>query len=91
MLLESWEVSEDAKTYILNVRPGVVWHNGDALTAEHVAYNIARWCEKDAEGNSMAGRFNTLIDAETGKAADGTIQIVDDMTVRLNLPKQISH
>ncbi|MCE8521324.1 ABC transporter substrate-binding protein [Ruegeria sp. 1NDH52C] len=86
MLLESWEISEDAKTYILNVRPGVTWHNGDALTAEHVAYNIARWCEKDVEGNSMAGRFGTLIDAETGKAADGTIEVVDDMTVRLNLP-----
>lgn len=86
MLLESWEISEDAKTYILNVRPGVTWHNGDALTAEHVAYNIARWCEKDAEGNSMAGRFGTLIDAETGKAADGSIEVVDDMTVRLNLP-----
>ncbi|MDU8927006.1 ABC transporter substrate-binding protein [Alisedimentitalea sp. MJ-SS2] len=86
MLLESWEISEDAKTYILNVRPGVTWHNGDKLTAELVAYNIARWCEKDVEGNSMAGRFGTLIDAETGKAADGTIEVVDDMTVRLNLP-----
>jgi len=87
MLLESWEVSEDAKTYVLNVRPGVVWHNGDALTAEHVAYNIVRWCEKDAEGNSMAGRFNTLIDPETSKAAEGVIEVVDGMTVRLNLPK----
>ena len=86
MLLESWEISEDAKTYILNVRPGVTWHNGDALTAEHVAHNIAGWCDKDVEGNSMAGRFGTLIDPETGKAAEGAIEIVDDMTVRLNLP-----
>lgn len=86
MLLESWEISEDAKTYILNVRPGVTWHNGDAFTAEHVAYNIAGWCDKDVEGNSMAGRFGTLIDPETGKAAEGAIEVVDDMTVRLNLP-----
>ena len=50
MLLESWEISEDAKTYILNVRPGVTWHNGDPLTAEHVAYNIERWCEKRCRG-----------------------------------------
>ena len=87
MLLEGWEISDDAKTYILKVRPGATWHNGDPLTAEHVAYNIARWCEKDADGNSMAGRFGTLIDSETGKAAEGTIEIVDKMTVRLNLPK----
>ena len=87
MLLESWEISEDAKTYVLNVRRGVTWHNGDRLTAEHVAYNIARWCEKDFEGNSMAARFGTLIDPETNKAAEGAIEVVDGMTVRLNLPK----
>lgn len=87
MLLESWEISEDAKTYVLNVRPGVTWHNGDPLTAEQVAYNIDRWCDKQVEGNSMSGRFGTLIDAETGKAAEGVIEVVDAMTVRLNLPK----
>ena len=87
MLLESWEISEDAKTYVLKVRPGVTWHNGDALTAEHVAHNIAGWCDKDVEGNSMAGRFGTLIDPDTGKAAAGAIEVVDDMTVRLNLPQ----
>ncbi|MFA3918364.1 ABC transporter substrate-binding protein [Ruegeria hyattellae] len=87
MLLESWEISEDAKTYILKVRPGVTWHNGDTLTADHVAYNIARWCEQDAEGNSMAGRFGTLIDPDTGVAADGVIEVVNNLTVRLNLPK----
>ncbi len=86
MLLESWEISEDAKTYILNVRPGVTWHNGDPLTAEHVAYNIERWCDKGVEGNSMAGRFGTLIDPDTSKAAEGTIEVVDASTVRLNLP-----
>ena len=87
MLLESWDISEDAKTYILNVRPGVTWHNGDPLTADHVAYNITRWCDKEAEGNSMAGRFGSLIDADTGRAAKGAIEVVDGMTVRLNLPK----
>ena len=47
MLLESWEISEDAKTYILNVRPGVTWHNGDPLTAEDVAWSLARVANPD--------------------------------------------
>ena len=85
MLLEAWEVNDDATRYVLRVRPGVRWNNGDPFDARDVARNIARWCDSNAVGNSMAGRFAVLIDPDTGQAREGAITVEDDLTVTLTL------
>ena len=80
MLAESWEASDDLKTWTFHLRQGVLWHNGDEFVADHVVWNIERWVNPDvASSNSGLSTFASL----------DSVEAVDKYTVRLNLNKAV--
>ncbi len=72
-LAESWEVSEDKKTYTFHLRPGVVFSDGSPFAADDVLFTYA--VVKDEKVNAHHIR--------SGLTEVETVEKVDDLTVRV--------
>jgi peptide/nickel transport system substrate-binding protein len=99
MLAESWAASPDLKTWTFSIRKGVMWHNGEELTSEHVAWNIKRWLDpKTASSNVGLSVFSAMLEDSGEKDDKGkpikrmiknALETPDKYTLRLNLSKSV--
>jgi peptide/nickel transport system substrate-binding protein len=99
MLAESWTPSADLKTWTFNLRKGVMWHNGEELTADHVAWNITRWLDPKTASSNIGLSFASAMVEDSGekdakgspikKMIKGSLEVVDKYTLRLNLNKPV--
>ncbi len=88
-LAESWEVSDDLKTWTLRTRKDVKWHNGRQFTAEDAAWNLNHALDPET-GSSVVGLMKgyMLKEGADGKTVlwdANAIEVVDPHTLRLNL------
>ena len=70
-LAESWERADDGMSYTFNLRRGVLFHNGDELTASDVVFSVER---------GMASPFAGAIFGPVAGA-----EALDEYTVRIDL------
>jgi peptide/nickel transport system substrate-binding protein len=74
----SHETSSDGKTVTLKLRPGVKFHDGEPFNAEAAKYSIERHI-------NMKGSFR-----KPELAAVDNVEVVDPLTVKLNLKQPFS-
>lgn len=79
-LAESWEISEDGKTYTFKLREGVTFHDGTSFNAEAVKFNFDRMLDENHPFHDT-GPFPLSFFF----SAVETTEIVDDLTVKFTL------
>jgi peptide/nickel transport system substrate-binding protein len=97
-LLESWEASDDLRSWTLHLRTGLRWRKGNRLTAEQVAWNLQRALDSSLNSPALGLMAPYMLDLVDTGAVDeaGTpvmvrglwdanaIEVVDTHTLRLN-------
>jgi len=73
-LARSWTVSDDGLVYTFELAPGVTFHNGVPLSAEHVVFSFERAMAEDSV-NAQKQLFEPIASVEAADAATVVITL----------------
>jgi peptide/nickel transport system substrate-binding protein len=77
VLAESWSANSDSTVWTFKIRPGVKFHNGQALTADDVVYTAKLLSNPKNASNALSALGGVLLPSG--------VQKVDDLTVAFHL------
>jgi len=68
-MVDHYDLSADKLTYTITLRDGLLWHDGNVVTAADCVASIRRWGAKDALGQKMMSfvKDMPIVDAKTFK------------------------
>jgi peptide/nickel transport system substrate-binding protein len=69
-MAEGYTVSDDGRVYLIKLRDGLKWHDGQPVLARDCAASLRRWAARDTFGQTVAKVVDTW-----GTADDKTIKI----------------
>lgn len=82
---ESYTFSDDGKTIVLKMRPGLVFHSGNPVTADDVAYSLQRVIKLNKTPSFIFTQFGWSADN-----VDSMVKAVDAETVELTIDAELS-
>lgn len=88
LIVESYEMQEDGKVWILNIRKDAKWHDGYDVVAEDFIWSYSAWANPRVatRWNGKASSIKGYADVQSG-ATDvlSGVTKIDDKTVRVEL------
>lgn len=59
-LAKDYEITDEGRKYIVELREGVLFHNGDEMTSDDVIASFNRWLEVNGAGSTVAPYFKEI-------------------------------
>jgi oligopeptide transport system substrate-binding protein len=88
-IAESWQISDNGKTYTFYLRQGVKFQNGKEVTAQDFKYSWERACLPETNSQTAATYLGDIIgvkDVLAGKAtAISGVEVIDDHTLKVTI------
>ncbi|MFN3729840.1 MAG: ABC transporter substrate-binding protein [Fimbriimonadaceae bacterium] len=89
ILAESWDISEDGRTYTFKIKKGVKFHDGNELTAEDFKWTIERNTEPSFNSETAFQYLTDIVGVSEkleGRAKEVSgVQVVDPYTLKITI------
>ena len=88
-IAESWQISQDGRTYTFRLRRGVRFHNGKEVTAQDFKYSWERACSPDTGSQTADTYLGDIVGVSEmleDKASEiSGIEVIDDYTLEVTI------